>query len=244
MVFLLMFCIVFSFIGGCQKTAEEKPLIVATCEASPPFSYYDENNKLTGFNIDYSNEISSRIGQKVVVQSVVWDTIIAGLQADKFDMIIGTMSITPERQKAVHFTDVYFTDATTIAIAKDSECKTLESLAGKRVGVLIGSNYADDAKKFIKDPVIVDYKTEMEIFQDLQIGRIDATVHSRKVMEYAKVKNPDYTFVLFDKDLYEDPCGIAIKNGNDELYSKVNEAVKSINTDGTLQSLQKKWFGV
>jgi ABC-type amino acid transport substrate-binding protein len=231
------------FVGGCGDTVQtDKTLIIATCEGSPPFSYMDDSNKLVGFNIDYSAELSKRIGREVEVQSVVWDSIIAGLTSGKYDMIVGTMSITPERAKAVHFTDVYFKDGTTVAVSKDSEVKTPEDLAGKRIGVGLGTNYADDAQKYIKNPVIVTYKTDIEQYQDLELGRIDAVVCSRYGMQYAKKVN-NFTFRILDKNLYDDPCGIALRLGDDEIYAKVNQAVKDINADGTRAKLENKWFG-
>lgn len=240
-----------TLILGCdtgQEDASKAPepvdntLIIATCDGSPPFSYFDENNNLIGWNIDYCEEISKRLGVPVEVKSVVWDTIIAGLQAEKFDAIVGTMSITPERQKIVAFTDVYFKDGTTVCVKDDSGITDLEGLKGKRIGVTSGSNYEQDAMQYIPEGEVVTYKDEVTQYEDLALGRIDAIVCSRYCMAYAGSQH-NYPFYLFPENLYDDPCGIAVRMEDTELHVQLNEVVQAINTDGTYQELNKKWFG-
>lgn len=96
----------------------------------PPFSMTDGQNRLVGFDVDIANEIANRLGVKREVLTTAWDGIIPGLVANRYDSIVGSMTITAERQKVVDFVGPYYSDGRGIFVLKDSTSKGLDDLKG------------------------------------------------------------------------------------------------------------------
>src|SRR4029079_17488304 len=120
-----------------SANAEEKVLKIGTEGAYPPFNNLTADGKLEGFDIDIGNALCEQMKVKCEWVTQDWNGIIPALQAGKFDAILASMSITPERAKQVDFTNKYYTTPSALAVPKDSPLKgvTKEDLAGKTIGV-------------------------------------------------------------------------------------------------------------
>ena len=124
-------------------SASEKKLTTALTGKFPPFSYYDNDGKLAGFDVDVSRAIAKHLNRKSEIIATEWDGILAGLLAKKYDAIIGSMAITPERQKKVNFTVPYYQSGAQLFIHRDNPDKiySLDECAGLRIAVVLGETY-------------------------------------------------------------------------------------------------------
>src|SRR6185369_4812389 len=116
--------------------AQEKTLKIGTEGAYPPFNNLTSDGKLVGFDVDIAKALCDEMKAKCEFVTQDWEGIIPALQAGKFDAIIASMSITPERAEKVDFTNKYYNTPSAIAVSKDSDLKgvTKEDLAGKTIG--------------------------------------------------------------------------------------------------------------
>lgn len=224
--------------GGSTGTA---PLKIAVTEASPPFSYVDKDGKLVGFDVDYANEVGKRLNRDVEIISTAWEGIIPGLLAEKYDLIIGSMAITEERQKSVNFSSPYYISGAAIVVHQDNQdIKAPADLKGKSVGVTLGTTYEEEANK--QGASVKTYNSEVDQLTDLENKRIDAMVTDKFIGAFTinETKRP---LKLLDGLLYEEQIGVAMRKDATELLEQVNKAIADINKDGTYEKMAMQHFG-
>ena len=149
----------------------------------PPFTYKDEKGNLTGFDVDIARAVAAKLKLKPEFVLTEWSGILAGLQANKYDVIVNQVAITEERQKTIAFSTPYVYSTPQIIVKKGSTFnpKSLADLKGKRVGSSLGSNYEQQLKA-AGGINIVTYPGAAEVLADLVTGRIEqvelaATAH-------------------------------------------------------------------
>jgi len=251
-IFVLGICIV-SFLSGCTsaKTGETTydkikssgEMTYAMTGAYPPFNYIGEDGMVTGFDIDIANAIAKKMGVVAKPVTTDWDGIIGGLNGDRFDMIIGSMTITAERQKQVSFTDPYYYDGAQFFAKKGSELKSIEELEGGKVGVVTGTTFHEYLSGLPNVGEIVQFQSEVDIFKALEQGRIDGLVTSKVVGARAPI---DFGVEIepIGELLYAEDIAMAIRKDDTKLLAEVNKALKSIIEDGTYEEISNKWFGM
>jgi len=215
----------------------------------PPFSKQGADGKPQGFDVDMANALCAAM--KVTCQIVPqdWDGLIPALNANKFDAIISSMQITPERQKAVDFTNKYYNIASRI-ITKTGTKVDQNTFKGKKIGVLRASTQEKFAKDFWgKDgATVVAYNKAPESFLDLKAGRLDAVFVDGAVGDQEFLKTANGKGYAFVGPNYSDPkyfglgAGIAVKKGNKALAERLNKAIAEIRKNGSYKKVQDKYF--
>ena len=156
--------------------AEDKVLKIGTEGAYPPFNNLTADGKLVGFDVEIAQALCDEMKVKCEFVTQDWAGIIPALQAGKFDAIIASMSITPERMEQVDFTNKYYNTASALAAPKDTTLKgvTKEDLAGKTIGVATSTTHFNYAEKTYTDSTVKGYPSSPEEQLDLANGRLDA----------------------------------------------------------------------
>ncbi|XWN30279.1 MAG: ABC transporter substrate-binding protein [Devosia sp.] len=230
--------------------AEEKmQLRIGTEGAYPPFNYYDSDRNLVGFDVEIAQALCDEMGAECTFVAQDWDGIIPALRAKKFDAIIASMSITPERDEVVDFTNKYYNTPPAIAVPKDSELTeaTAESLAGITMGAQSATTHANYAAEYFQDSELRRYGTPEEYKLDLASGRIDAAIDDVVVLsQWLEGEDGDCCKIL--TTLTPDPvinglgAGIAIREGETELRDKFNAAIAAIRENGKYKEINDKYF--
>lgn len=206
----------------------------------PPFNFFDPQGNLTGFEIDIANAIAAKLAlePKWIPQS--FDTLLIALNQSRFDFVIASHGITPERAEAVDFTDPHYCTGGMV-VALPGGPKTADDLAGKRVGVQVGSTYYEAASKLPEIKEVKTYQSDPEALQDLLARRIDAWVTDRFVADSA-AKERDLELQMGDL-LFEEQVAMAVAKGNSELVASLNQGLAEIMADGTYAKISQEWFG-
>ncbi|MFC3832594.1 MULTISPECIES: transporter substrate-binding domain-containing protein [Deinococcus] len=208
-----------------------------------PFTYKDEKGTLTGFDVDIAKAVAAKLGLKAEFVLTEWSGILAGLQANKYDVIVNQVGITAERQKTIGFSAPYAYSSPQIIVKKAGTFapKTLADLKGKRVGVGLGSNF----EKQLRDASginVVTYPGAPEYLADLAAGRLDAAYNDRLLVGYL-IKSQNLPVrgagVIGDAE----PVGIAMKKANTSLKTAVDRALLQLKADGTYAKISRQWFG-
>ncbi|WP_088224779.1 ABC transporter substrate-binding protein [Desulfosporosinus sp. FKB] len=249
---LFLVILVLLIVTGCSSTKtnsaaattldqikEEGALTFAMSGQYPPFNYYNEQNQLTGFDVEIGEEIAKRIGVKSAPIAVEWDGIIAGLEAKKFDMILGSMAITDERLKKVNFSDPYYRSGAQVIVPTNSNITGRADLNGKTVGVVLGTTYETKARDL--GATVKTYKGDPDAFRDMFNGRLDAVI-TDKIVGLNAIKKNKYPFKLAGNLLYEEKMGIAIRKDSPKLLESVNNALAKMMEDGTYKKISEKYF--
>jgi polar amino acid transport system substrate-binding protein len=257
--------------GGAQDllgAIEEKgTLTVSTDPAYPPQSELnEETNEYEGFDIDVATEIAERLGVDIAWEAPSWDTIISGNWNGRWDISVGSMTITPERADVLHFTPPYYYTPASIAVHADNTSITDASgLDGKKIGVCGGCTYdlylqntleiaqdesgqAEKLESVVSDPEILTYDTDSTAIQDLALGdgrRLDAVVSALPTLQ-AAIDAGSPIKVVGDP-LFFEPLSVAIDRSSQldptALVDRISEIVTEMHEDGTLSELSEKWYG-
>lgn len=229
----------------------EKPLRIGIEAAYPPFAFKTPEGTISGFDYDIGNALCAEMKVECKWVEQEFDGLIPALKVRKFDAVLSSMSITPERLKSVDFTNKYYHTPAKLAMAEGVAVNDpAADLKGKKIGVQRGSiydRYATD--KFIPAGVeVVRYSTQNEIFLDMTAKRLDGTLADSVNIDDGFLKTdagkgfafagPDFTEVAY----FGNGAGIAVRKGDAELAGKINKAIDAIRANGKYQEVQNKYF--
>lgn len=214
---------------------------IAMSGAYPPFNFVNDENQVVGFDPAIGAEIASRMGLEVEIVTTAWDGIIGGLLANKYDAIVGSMTITEERDEVVDFVGPYYSDKRAIFTNPGSGIESLEDLEGKRVGLTLGETHEEWARE--RGYNVNTYKGLPELLLELKNGRVDAIVND-SIAAILAMGEQGQEFEMFGDPTTEPfGAGIAIREGNPKLAAAMQEALDAMMEDGTYLAIAEKWVG-
>ena len=218
---------------------------IGTNAEYPPFEFVDEDNNVTGFDVDLMNAIAADQGFELNWVNTRWDGIFVALQSGEFDAVASAATITDEREEIIDFSNPYFNAGQTIAVKEDnaSDISTLEDLAGLRVGVQSGTT-GDLAVSEVSGVEVVRYDEITLAFQALDSGNVDAVVNDGPVSAEIISSNPDMGVVIVGDPFTDEFYGIAVNPDKPELLNAVNAGLANIIANGTYEEIYMNWFGV
>lgn len=224
------------------ETLKENGVIrIAMSGAYPPFNFVNDQNQVVGFDPAIGSEIAKRMGLEAEIVTTAWDGIIGGLLANKYDAIVGSMTITPEREEVVDFVGPYYSDKRAIFTNPGSGIKSLDDLNGKKVGLTLGETHEDWARE--KGYNVNTYKGLPELLLELQNGRVDAIVNDSIAAILAMGEKGQEYEMFADPTTEPFGAGIAIRKGNPELAAAMQAALDSMMEDGTYLAIAEEWIG-
>ncbi|QPC93035.1 ABC transporter substrate-binding protein [Mesorhizobium sp. INR15] len=230
--------------------AQEKTLKIGTEGAYPPFNNLTSDGKLVGFDIDIAQALCDQMKVKCTFVAQDWDGIIPALQAGKFDAIVASMSITPERMEKVDFTHKYYNTPSALAAPKDTTLKgvTKADLAGKTVGVATTTTHFNYASKTFTDSTVKGYPSSPEEQADLANGRLDA-IEDDIVVLSQWLDTPDGACCKIlgtpspqPVEIFGPGAGIAVRKGETDLVNQLNAAIDAIRANGKYKEINDKYF--
>ncbi|GGK12833.1 amino acid ABC transporter substrate-binding protein [Deinococcus malanensis] len=212
---------------------------IATEGAFPPFNM-TKGKELTGFEVDLANQLAKQLGLKVQWVTQPFDNLLIGLNQDRYDFVIASHGITPERAKAVNFANPHYCTGGAI-VTRTGGPKTAAALKGKRVAVQVGTTYLENVRKV---PGVGDVKTfpkDTDAQAALMAGRVDAWVGD-KFTGIDLVKAQKGKVVQGDM-LFRERIAMAVKKGNSSLLKELNAALAKSQANGTYAKLSNQYFG-
>ena len=220
-------------------------LVVALEGAWQPWSYHDESDTLVGYDVEVSRAIAEKLGVEPEYVESDWDSLFAGLDAGRFDIVCNGVEVTDERAKTYDFTTPYGYIHTALAVRKDNEdIKSFEDLKGKTTANSLASTYMELAESY--GATVQGIDTLEETIQLLTAGRIDATLNADvSFYDYLNV-HPDADFKLVAQTEDASHVAIPVRKGDDSasLLEAINTAIEELRADGTLKALGEKYFGL
>ena len=216
-------------------------IVMGTNAEFEPFEYRENGTDITGFDPEIAQRIAEKLGKKLVIEDMDFDTLLLALSNDKIDFVAAGMTATDERRTQVDFSDTYFKSKQMIIVKADNtDINTAEDLAGKKVGVQLGTT--GDLFVSMDESVagVTQFKTGTAAVMDLKNGQVDAVVIDAEPAK--KMTEGQSDLKLLDAPFVEEEYAIAVKKGNKELLDAINETLAEIKADGTYDELYKKYF--
>lgn len=208
--------------------------------AYPPFNSFDSKNELVGFDVDISNAIAERLDATTEFVPTPWDSIIGGLNAGKYEIVISSLTITDERAQKVDFSDPYYHTGTQIFAPEGHTIAGTDDLAGLNIGVTLGTTFEEMALE--RGAQVTTYKSDQLAMEDLSNSRIDGVITDGPV-GLAIIAARGYDIVTVGERISKPAAGIAVDKGQEKLLAAVNGALAEMQEDGTYEEISTKWFG-
>jgi L-cystine transport system substrate-binding protein len=213
----------------------------------PPYNFLNDKKEIDGFDADIAKEIAKRLGVTAEFAPQDFSGLIPSLQASKIDTIISQVTITDERKKQIDFTQPYITNEVKIIVGQNNNTITkLEDFKGKNIGVGLGTNDETYLRNEVLPKVgkftIKTYNDVITSLQDLNAGRIDATINNLYALKPIVDKN-GFKIKAVGNAIKSDQAGIAVRKNNPEFLAALDKALTDMKADGTYNTIFKKWFG-
>lgn len=270
---LLTTVILLSFGAGCQPKEEgpedlldqvmEAGVLKVSSDANyAPQSFLDDDGNWTGFDVDVAREVAKRMGVELELMSIDWDIITGGKWNARWDVSIGSMTVTEERTEILWFvTPYYYTPAGFAVHADNTSFTSVDDLGGVTIGVGTETTYERWLNKDLTiavegyDVVFADweagevrpYSTDSEAIQDLGLGdgvRLDAVMSAIPTLQEAI--DTGQPLKLLGEPAFYEPLSFALDKGrgpSDKMLAKLNEIVAEMHADGTLTNLSMQYYG-
>lgn len=221
------------------KTAKDGVLTMATNATFPPYESY-EGNDIVGIDADIAKAIADKLGLKLEIQDMEFNSIITAVQSGKADLGLAGMTVTDERKQSVDFTDSYATGIQSVIVKEGSSIKSIDDLKGKKIGVQLATTGDIYAKDDFGEENVEEYNKGADAVMALTSGKIDAVIIDNQPAK-AFVKTTDGLQIL-DTDYVQEDYAAAIQKGNTDLLNAVNGALKELKEDGTIQKILDKYI--
>ncbi|WP_298654121.1 basic amino acid ABC transporter substrate-binding protein [uncultured Eubacterium sp.] len=243
----LMICISFVACSSEKKSDDtntdantQETLTMATNAEFPPYEY-KEGDKVVGIDAEVAQAIADKLGMKLEIVDTKFDAIIPGVQSGKYDMGMAGMTVTPEREQSVAFSDSYATGIQSIIVKQGSDIKSVDDLSEKtKIGVQLGTTGDIYAKDDFGDEAVQEYDKGADAVQALIAGKIDCVIIDNEPAKSFVAANEGLE--ILKTSYAEEDYAICFKKDNTELQTKVNDALKELIADGTLQKIVNKYI--
>lgn len=230
-IVILLFLVIIA--TGCTKKNENE-LVLATEAGFAPYEYY-KDGEIVGVDIDIAKEIAKRLDKKLVIKDVSFDFLINEVKSGKADFAAAGISITDERKKEVDFTDEYTVSNQVVVVRKDSTISSFDDIKTKKIAVQLGTVADFYVSKNYKKAELVTHKKYLSAVEDVKAKKADCIIMDQlPALEIVK-ENPELK--IMDGVLFQDKYGMIVKKGNDKLLKDINEVLKEMNEDGTIEKL-------
>ncbi len=211
-----------------------------------PWAMKDKQDNLIGFEIDVAKKLAQDMGVKIEFVPTAWSGIIPALLTGKFDVIIGGMGITQERNLKVNFTIPYEYSGMSM-VAHKEKAKGFSSLADfdkKEVAIAVrmGTTAEQAARKYIPNAELKLFENETQALQELNLGRVHAVVSSAPMPVFHALKHPDKLFIPLRENFTREPIGFALRKGDHDALNFFNNWILSMQAQGFLKERTEYWF--
>ena len=218
-------------------------LIIATEGNWAPWTYHDENDVLTGLDIEIGKLLAAGLGVEPDFQETAWDAILAGVESGRFDIACNGVGYTEKRAEKYSFSTPYVYTAKVLAVRGDNtDIQTIDDLEGRTTANSPSSTYAQLAEEH--GATVTYINTLDETIQLLLQGRVDATINARASIDDYLAQHPDADIKIV-QELPGDPVAFPMRKDadTDTLVAAVNDILEQARQDGTLAAISEQFFG-
>ena len=229
------------FLFSCNNANIDQHLIIGTSADNPPYEFI-QSGKIVGLDIDIINAIAKHLGKEAVIKNLDFNGLLASLTSDNVELLIAGLSITPERETHVDFSQPYISANVAILFRTQDNFQNVEDLKNKTIGAQLGTIWgviANDLSKNLHFK-INSLSNNLMLVEELKSNVIDAIILEEAQCQKFIANNPGLSY--FPLKAYSSEFAIAMKKGS-KMKSNIDNALLILEKDGTLAAIKKKWLG-
>ncbi|MBI4775058.1 MAG: transporter substrate-binding domain-containing protein [Deltaproteobacteria bacterium] len=232
------------FLAGCSsRQAGVDPLIVGMELAYPPFEMTDSNGSPTGVSVDLTHALGAYLNRPVRIENIPFDGLIPALKTGKIDLIISSMTATPERRQSIDFSDPYLKTGLCLLVGIDSNLHSISDAdkEGRTVAVKKGTTGHAYAATHIRNATVLVLDKEAACVLEVVQGKADAFIYDQMSIYKTWRRYPDRTVALL-KPFQEESWAIGLRKGTDRLRTQVNGFLSHFRKSGGFDRLADKYL--
>ena len=237
---LVMVAVLAIAMVACGTATEKDVLTMGTNAAFPPYEFVDENNNVAGIDAEIAAAVAEKLGMELEIKDMAFDSLITAVSSGAVDVVLAGMTVTPEREESVNFSDSYATGIQVVIVKEDSEIATIEDLTDKKIGVQTGTtgdiycagDYGEDA--------VARYDNGALAVAALQNDQVDCVVIDNEPAKAFVEANEGLK--ILDTEYITENYAAAIAKENTELLEKFNKALAELKAEGKLDEIIGKYI--
>ncbi len=223
-----------------NETTNGGTLKMGTNAAFPPYEFTDENNEVAGIDADIAKAVADKLGMELEITDMAFDSLIPAVQGGSVDIVLAGMTVNPEREEAVAFTDSYATGVQVVVVPEDTNIAAIDDLKDKNIGVQTGTTGDIYCTEDYGQDHVKQFDNGALAIAALQNGQVDCVVIDNEPAKAFVAANEGLK--LLDTEYASEDYAAAIAKDNTELLEKVNGAIKELKDDGTIASIIEKYI--
>ena len=212
---------------------------------SKPFAFYDKTGELAGYDIDLAKYIAEHImgsNKNIKFVPVTPSNRLMKISTGDVDIVIATMTITPQREKIINFSIPYDTAGQALLVRSTSEIKSISDLQGQNVGVIWGTTAEKNMVTLAPNAHVIGFKSYAEAYNALKKGKIEAITSDNTIL--SRFTADDKQVIILPKRYSKEPYGIGFRKGkgSDKLKESLDNAILDLRQKNVLTRIHKKWL--
>ena len=228
-----------------SRIQQSGEIVIALEGTWAPWSYHDEEDSLTGYDVEVGRLIAEQLGVEATFVEGTWDGLFAGLDSGRYDIVINGVGVTEERGEKYDFSVPYAYNRTVVIVREDNEdIQSMEDLDGKTTANTLASTYATLAESYGATNTGVD--DLLQTIELLEAGRIDATLNAEGTFAFYMSQHPDADIKVAAYADQTEEIAIPFRKGEDSasLRQAVEQALEELSQSGQLAELSQRFFGI
>ena len=228
-----------------KAKSPERTIKVGTSGLVEPMNYYDENQELTGFDLEMIYRLAYYLNAEVKIEAMSFDALVASLESGKLDIVISDLNVTDERKEVILMSDPYMVSEIAVLVQKDRVANAgkytcVDDLDGKTIGLFGGCSYDEAIQKRFPNATLPSFATYSDCIIALKSGRIDAYVTDEPLVRAQINESGGLTY--FPELLTHESYAFMIGKDNVALQQEMNEALSDLQKEGVLDALKQEWI--
>ncbi len=228
-----------------DKVKAAGKLVIGVEGTYPPFTYHDDNGELTGLDVELGKAVAEKLGVEAEFQEAAWDSLLIGIDTERFDTVINNVSITDERKEKYDFSDPYYYESRRVVVRSDDDSiQTEDDLNGKKIATNTTNAFIPWYEEHGASVVGID--TSGEAIELVLSGRADFLGTSVPVLNAYLDEHPDAKDKLREAFVIpnsESQVAIPVRKGETEFLDAINAALAELREEGTLKEISEKYLG-
>ncbi len=226
--------------SGKSSSDKTETLVMGTNATFPPYEYVDDNNKIVGIDAEIAQAIADKLGMKLEIKDMEFDSLIPAVKSDSIDVVLAGMTVTDERKQSVDFSDSYSTGVQVIIVKEGSDIKSADDLKGKKIGVQSGTTGDSYCTTDFGQENVKQFSNGSLAVAALANGQVDCVVIDNEPAKNYVAANTGLK--ILDTEYVTEDYAIAVSKDNPDLLKKINTALKELKEAGKIDEIVGKYI--
>lgn len=226
--------------SGKSSSDKTETLVMGTNATFPPYEYVDDNNKIVGIDAEIAQAIADKLGMKLEIKDMEFDSLIPAVKSDSIDVVLAGMTVTDERKQSVDFSDSYSTGVQVIIVKEGSDIKSTDDLKGKKIGVQSGTTGDSYCTTDFGQENVKQFSNGSLAVAALANGQVDCVVIDNEPAKNYVAANTGLK--ILDTEYVNEDYAIAVSKDNPDLLKKINTALKELKEAGKIDEIVGKYI--